>query len=105
MYERSFMRRANRYTATIWRKSVRENGYKCNICGTPLSVSNGLKPDNVLLVESEFKALGKDPDQICPCYCPKCDATVAYIKEIETEEELNGFSGDFDKFTKRRKLS
>lgn len=49
--------------------------------------------------------LGKNPEQICSCFCPRCKTIVAYIKEIEAEKKLDFDSGDFDEFVKRRKLS
>lgn len=49
--------------------------------------------------------LGKNPEQICSYFCPRCKTIVAYIKEIEAEKKLDFDSGDFDEFVKRRKLS
>ena len=63
---------------TIWRDSVIENGFKCNICGTKLADLYG-KPWGRLRTEN-----AQDGDIL---QCPVCRNVVAQFQEIEVRTE------------------
>ena len=63
---------------TIWRNSVIENGFRCNICGAKLADVYG-KPWGRLQQQS-----ANDGDIL---QCPECRNVVAQYQEIEVRTE------------------
>ena len=72
-------------TAFIWRKSMYDNGFKCNKCGRKC-VGDDLQPTDDMLCMGPV------------LICPDCKNEVAFITEIDAPESMEGMQGYFGDF-------
>lgn len=76
--------------ALIWRKTMYDNGFKCNVCGTPCAAADGT-PSASVLTDGEH------------LFCGACKNYIAIIKQVDVNENevpddrKMGYFGDFEK--------
>ena len=66
----------------VWRKSIYENGFKCNECGAKLFNPKTGKPTDNLVVDADAKT----EEEKSYCFCGKCQNVVAKWQEVSVDE-------------------
>ena len=66
----------------IWRKSIYENGFKCNECGAKLFNPKTGRPTDNLVVDADAKT----EEEKSYCFCGKCQNVVAKWQEVSADE-------------------
>ena len=71
----------------IWKKSIYENKFRCNVCDTELMDSDFV-PHKDLLVEGKY------------ILCPKCHQLCGKIETVDIDENVTGKLGNYEDYLK-----
>ena len=85
----------------VWRKSVYDNDFKCNQCGTKLFNTKTKQPtDNLVVSGDEDLENVKEP---VICYCGKCQNAVATWQPVEGRKVGNNMlQGSYSEWIDKR---
>lgn len=75
-------------TAIIWRKSVYENDFRCNVCKAALFNADTMTVKDEVIIDEEKQSM----------FCPDCKNKVAHIQEIIVTRNIEGLQGNWDKY-------
>ena len=86
----------------IWRKSIYENGFKCNECGVKLFNPKTGKPTDNLVVDADAET----EEDKSYCFCGRCKNVVAKWQEVSADDvDDNILQGSYSEWIEKKALS
>ena len=86
----------------VWRKSVYDNNFKCNQCGTKLFNTKIQQPTDNLVVNGD----DTDDGSTIYCYCGKCQNAVATYQTIDGKnlDDDNVLQGNYSEWIEKKAM-